>query len=100
MKQIKAVDNEVEELVFKDAQKDKVAKDIYKEIQGLKSDFDTLITSLQEKNKLRTQMKDVDTKMEDFRIKYKNMAEINKLKQELSGVQQENAQLQQRLGGK
>ncbi len=48
------MDTEVEDLVFKDAQKDKVAKDIYKEIQSLKSDFDTLITSVQEKNKLRT----------------------------------------------
>jgi len=45
MRQIKTVDTEVEDLVFKDAQKDKVAKDIYKEIQSLKSDFDTLITS-------------------------------------------------------
>lgn len=32
MRQIKTVDAEVEDLVFKDAQKDKVAKDIYKEI--------------------------------------------------------------------
>jgi hypothetical protein len=46
MRQIKTVDTEVEDLVFKDAQKDKVAKDIYKEIQSLKSDFDTLITSV------------------------------------------------------
>jgi hypothetical protein len=29
--------------------------------------------------------------MDDFRIKYKNMAEINKLKCELQGVQNENA---------
>lgn len=45
-------------------------------------------------------MKDIETKMDDFRIKYKNMAEINKLKQELAGVQNENAQLQQKLGAK
>ena len=32
--------------------------------------------------------------MDDFRIKYKNMSEINKLKSELAGVQNENAQLQ------
>jgi len=32
-------------------------------------------------------MKDVETKMEDFKIKYKNMAEIRKLQQELAGVQ-------------
>ena len=35
--------------------------------------------------------------MDDFRIKYKNMAEINKLKGELQGVQSENALLQQKL---
>jgi hypothetical protein len=33
-------------------------------------------------------------KMDDFRIKYKNMAEINKLKAELQGVLNENAKLQ------
>lgn len=32
MKQIKVVDSEVEDLVFKDAQKEKVSKDIYAEI--------------------------------------------------------------------
>lgn len=63
-----------------------MAKDIYKEIMSLKSDFDTLISSVQEKNKLKTQMNDVNLKMEDFRIKYKNMSEINKLKVELQGV--------------
>ncbi len=63
---------------------------------SLKSDFDTLIGSVQEKNKLKTQMNDLNVKMEDFRIKYKNMTEINKLKQELQDVLNENA----RLGGK
>jgi len=38
--------------------------------------------------------------MDDFRIKYKNMAEINKLKEELQGVVAENAQLQAKLGSK
>jgi len=38
--------------------------------------------------------------MEDFRIKYKNMTEINKLKAELQGVLNENAGLQQKLGYK
>ena len=38
--QIKKIDEEVEERVFKDTAKDKVAKDIYKEIQTLKSNFD------------------------------------------------------------
>ena len=49
----------------------------------MKADFDTLISGVQEKNKLKTQMNDVQMKMDDFRIKYKNMSEINKLKAEL-----------------
>lgn len=39
-------------------------------------------------------MNDINIKMEDFRIKYKNMVEINKLKLELQGVMNENATLQ------
>jgi len=35
--------------------------------------------------------------MDDFRIKYKNMAEINKMKGDLQGVLNENAMLQQKL---
>lgn len=73
MHSIKTIDSELEDIVFKDAQKDKVAKDIYKEIMSLKGDFDVLIQSVQEKNKLKTQMNDVTAKMDDFRIKYKNM---------------------------
>lgn len=59
MQSIKSIDRDLEEVVFKDAQKDKVSKDIYKEIIGLKNDFDVLISSVQEKNKLKSQMNDV-----------------------------------------
>ncbi len=52
--EIKSIDVEVEERVFKDTAKDKVAKEIYMEIQALKSNFDKLITGVQEENKLRT----------------------------------------------
>ena len=60
------------------------------EIQALKSNFDKLITGVQEENKLRTQIRDLETKMGDFRIKYKNMTEINKLKIELEQVLADN----------
>lgn len=59
----------------------------------MKNDFDVLISSVQEKNKLKTQMSDVQAKMDDFRIKYKNMQEINKLKKELQEVLTENQRL-------
>jgi hypothetical protein len=49
-----------------------------------------LITAVQEENKLRTQIHEIESKKLDFRLKYKNMAEINKLKQELDQVVADN----------
>lgn len=56
---IQKIDAELEEIMFKDAQKDKVAASVYKEVNALKGDFDKLITAIQEKNKLKTQIADV-----------------------------------------
>ncbi len=95
VKQIQAVDVEVEEAVFKET-KDKLVKEIYDEIQSLKGMFDTIVSSSQDKNKLMTQIRDIQIKMDDFRIKYKNMSEIEKLKNELNTLNQQNIQLEQR----
>ena len=38
--------------------------------------------------------------MDDFRIKYKGMQEIEKLKADLQGVLQENAYLEQQAAGR
>ena len=46
VEQIKKIDTEVEDYIFNEAKKDKVAKDIYKEIQELKDDFDKLTTNV------------------------------------------------------
>jgi peptidoglycan hydrolase CwlO-like protein len=86
MGEIKALDVQVEDFIFNEAKKDKVAKEIYKEIVQLKEDFDKLITNIQEQNKLRTQIRDIETKSDDFRIKYKNGAEIQKLVDDLNGI--------------
>ena len=56
--------------------------------------FDTIVGNEQEQNKLRTQIRDIQIKMDDFRIKYKNMTEIEKLRVELSTLQQQNDQLE------
>jgi predicted nucleic acid-binding Zn-ribbon protein len=48
MGEIKKLDAEVEDFIFNEAKKDKVAKEIYKEIVTLKEDFDKLITNIQE----------------------------------------------------
>ena len=58
--------------------------------------FDTIIGNAQEENKLRTQIRDIQIKMDDFRIKYKNMAEIEKLKTELNDLHQQNSDLERR----
>ena len=91
---IKQIDSQVEEFVFNEAKKDKVAKEIYKEINSLKEDFDQLITNIQEQNKIKTNIREIETKCEDFRIKYKNGVEIQKLVADLQGIVQENRVLE------
>ena len=44
---IRKIDGEVEEAIFKDT-KEQVSKDIYSELQNLKSAFDTLVSNSQE----------------------------------------------------
>ncbi len=50
--------------------------------------FDTIVSNEQEQNKMRAQIRDIQIKMDDFRIKYKNMTEIEKLKNELNTLLQ------------
>lgn len=97
MSEIKKLDAEVEDFIFNEAKKDKVAKEIYKEIVTLKEDFDKLITNIQEQNKLKASIRDNETKCEDFRIKYKNGVEITKLVDDLNGIKGENQQLTAKL---
>ena len=46
MKTIKKLDVDIEEYIFNEAKKDKVAKDLYKEVMKLKENFDKLITNI------------------------------------------------------
>ena len=57
---VKQLDNDIESFMFNEAKKDKVAKEIYKEIQTLKDDFDKLITGLQEKGKIQASIREVE----------------------------------------
>lgn len=76
----------MEEFIFNEAKKDKVAMGIYKEIIRLKENFDKLVVNIQESNKIKNGIREVETKLEDFRIKYKNMEEINKLENDLNAI--------------
>ncbi len=96
---IKRIDNDVEEFIFNEAKKDKVAMSIYKEIIRLKENFDKLVVSVQEQNKVKNGIREVETKLEDFRIKYKNSEEINKLEHDLNSIRQENLTLRRQVGG-
>ena len=97
---LRKIDVEVEDIVYKDAVKDKTSKEVYAAIQDLKSKFDSMISNDQEQSKLKTQTREVTNKMDDFRIKYKGMQEIEKLKADLHGVLQENAYLEQQAAGR
>lgn len=95
---IKKLDVDIEEFIFNEAKKDKVATQIYKEIFRLKEDFDKLITSIQEQNKLKNGIREIETKLEDFRIKYKNNEEINRLEADLNAIKTENTTMKRQLG--
>jgi len=95
---IKKLDIEVEDFIFQEAKKDKAASAIYKEVMKLKENFDKLITNIQEQNKLKNNIKEVETKLEDFRIKYKNMEEIKRLELDLNAIKSENSQYKGQLG--
>ncbi len=95
---IKRIDADVEDFIFNEAKKDKVAMSIYKEIIRLKENFDKLVVSVQEQNKVKNGIREVETKLEDFRIKYKNMEEINKLENDLNAIRAENMNLKRQLG--
>ena len=58
IEQIKKLDVEVEDYIFNEAKKDKIAKEIYKEITKLKDDFDKLTTNIQEQNKLKSTIRE------------------------------------------
>jgi hypothetical protein len=47
---------------------------------------------------MKNGVREIDTKLEDFRIKYKNMEEINKLENDLNAIRQENMTLKRQLG--
>jgi SMC interacting uncharacterized protein involved in chromosome segregation len=75
-----------------------VASALYKEVMRLKENFDRLITNIQEQNKLKNSIREVESKLEDFRIKYKNMEEINKLETDLNAIKNENINFKRQLG--
>jgi len=86
----------MEEYIFNEAKKDKVAKELYKEVDTMKENFDVLITNVQEQSKLKSNMKEVETKTDDFRVKYKNGVEIEKLVGDLAEIKQENQYLSEK----
>ena len=54
--------------------------------------------NIQEQNKMKNGVREVETKLEDFRIKYKNSEEINKLEGDLNAIKKENMTLKNQLG--
>jgi len=90
---IRKVNESLENFLFSEGKKDKQAKDIYKEYQRLNENFDKLITNIQQQNKTKNQVRELEVKLDDFRIKFKGGQEIQKLEQELAQIKAENAQM-------
>lgn len=46
---------------------------------------------------MKASIREIETKSEDFRIKYKNGVEIQKVIEDLNGIKAENSQLEAKL---
>lgn len=71
LKKISKLDKEVEDILFKPAQKDKVCKSLYESFIHLKDAFKTLIDNVQSQNTVRNATKEVQLKIDSFKGEYK-----------------------------
>lgn len=94
IKVISKLDKEVEDILFKPAQKDKTSKKIYEEFLSLKDCFSKLIENVQNQNIVRNATKEVQMNIDVFKLKYKNLGDLETVQQDIANIQQENAKLE------
>eukprot|EP01022_Parablepharisma_sp_SALTPOND_P018229 TRINITY_DN2969_c0_g1_i1.p1 TRINITY_DN2969_c0_g1~~TRINITY_DN2969_c0_g1_i1.p1 ORF type:complete len:701 (-),score=113.81 TRINITY_DN2969_c0_g1_i1:1261-3363(-) len=104
---IHEAENEVEEVVFKvkyrkeyiiyqDAQKDKLAKNIYEKLMVLRDAYGGIISLIQQQNVYRTTILDIENKVYDIRQKLSN-SDVTKLLADLNEVKADNDKLLAKL---
>lgn len=91
---INKLDKEVEDMLFKPAQKEKTSKKIYEEYLSLKDAFSKLITTVQDQNTVKNATRGVNSDIEAFKGKYKNFEDYKKVEEDLQRMQEENAKLE------
>ena len=64
----------------------------------MKKEFDRLVVNIQELNNIKNCIREVETKLEDFRIWYKNLEEIDKLENDINSINNENIKLKRQMG--
>lgn len=94
---ISNLDKELENTLFKQAKKDKVVKSLYEEYVSLKDTFSSLINNVQEQNRVKNDIKDLETKVEAFKLKYKNFEEMQTLEGDLIKAKADNQKLVKKL---
>ena len=94
IRKISKLDKEVENMLFKPAQKDKTSKKIYEEFLSLKDAFSKLIGNVQNQNLILNSTKEVNSNIEAFKGKYKNFEDYKKIEEDLIKMQNENSKLE------
>lgn len=94
--QIKAASSEIDNLLYNEAQKDKLAKDIYKEIDNMKQHYSSLISLIQQQNTLQNKIRETMNKSGDIKQKYQHV-DASQLVKELDAIKEENKKLEDKL---
>lgn len=96
---VKMLDEQLEDLVFHEAKKQTVSKNIYKDLQAFKQAFDVLVTALQQQVNVRNQLREVEKKTMDMRLKFKEL-NMESLENDIRNVRKENDVLERKIGKK
>lgn len=93
---VKMLDEQLEDLVFQQAKKETVSKNIYKDLQSFKQAFDVLVTALQQQVNVKNSLREVEKKTMDMRIKFKEL-NVESLENDIRNVRKENEALERKV---
>lgn len=88
---IKAVDNELEDTLFQDAKQYSKLNPVYKSFISLRDGYNTLQKNILEMSIQKNRLKDIENKLEDFKLKIANY-DYQQLKEQVELLKQANEQ--------
>jgi DNA mismatch repair ATPase MutS len=88
---IKAVDNDLEDTLFQDAKQYSKLNPVYKSFISLRDGYNTLQKNILEMSIQKNRLKDIENKLEDFKLKIANY-DYQQLKEQVELLKQANEQ--------